>query len=135
VHVATTVRHYKGRIYKTHLLRRTYRDGEQVRHETLGNISHLPEPTIELIRRSLKGEQFIGVCESFEIRRSLPHGHVKAVLHSLRRVELESLIAWEASRERHLVVAMIAQRILDPGSKLATARELAAETATSTLGE
>jgi len=61
VHVATSVRRYKGKVYKSHLLRRTYRQGKKVLHETLGNLSHLPAATIELIRRSLKGETF-GVC-------------------------------------------------------------------------
>lgn len=135
VHVATTTRAYKGKTYQTHLLRRTYREGSQVKHETLGNISHLPEPLIDLIRRSLKGEQFLAASDSFEIRRSLPHGHVQAVLSCLRGLDLENIIASERSRSRDLVTAMIAQRILDPGSKLATARELSGETAASTLGQ
>jgi len=135
VHVATTSRTYKGKTYHTHLLRRSYRDGTQVKHETLGNISHLPEPLIDLIRRSLKGEPFLAASDTFQIRRSLPHGHVQAVLSSLRRLELEPIIASERSRSRDLVTAMIVQRILDPGSKLATARELSGETAASTLGQ
>jgi transposase len=135
VHVATTTRTYKGKTYQSHLLRRTFRDGGKVKHETLGNISHLPEPLIEVIRRSLKGEQFLAVCDSFEIRRSLPHGHVQAVLSCLRRLDLENILASEPSRSRRLVTAMIVQRILDPSSKLAMARELSAETACSTLGQ
>jgi hypothetical protein len=135
VHVATTSRAYKGKTYQTHLLRRTFRDGDKVKHQTLGNISHLPEGLIEVIRRSLKGEPFLAASDSFEIRRSLPHGHVQAVLGCLRRLELENILASEPSRSRRLVTAMIVQRILDPGSKLATARELCAETATSTLGQ
>lgn len=135
VHVATTSRTYKGKTYQTHLLRRTYREGSQVKHQTLGNISHLPEPLIDLIRRSLKGEEFLAASDSFEIRRSLPHGHVQAVLSCLRRLDLENLIGSERSRSRDLVTAMIVQRILDAGSKLATARELSGETAASTLGQ
>ena len=59
VQVATTTRRYKDKVYKTHLLRRTYRDKGKVKHETLGNLSHLPEQTVELIRRSLKGEVLV----------------------------------------------------------------------------
>jgi transposase len=135
VHVATTSRIYKGKTYQSHLLRRTFRDGGKVKHETLGNISHLPQPLIEVIRRALKGEQFLAVSDSFEIRRSLPHGHVQAVLSCLRRLDLENILACEPSRSRRLVTAMIVQRILDPASKLAMARELSAETACSTLGQ
>jgi hypothetical protein len=135
VHVATTSRTYNGKTYRTHLLRRTFREEGKVKHETLGNISHLPESLIELIRRSLKGEQFIPASESFEICRSLPHGHVHAVLSCLRQLDLENIVASQPSRFRCLVTAMVAQRILDPASKLATARELCAETAASTLGQ
>jgi transposase len=134
VHVATTSRTYKGKTYHTHLLRRTYRLGEQVKHETLGNISHLPDPLIDLIRRSLKGEQFLAASDTFEIRRSLPHGHVQATLGCLRALNLEGVIASQPSRSRSLVIAMVVQRILDPASKLATARELSSPTAASTLG-
>lgn len=135
IHVATTSRTYKGKTYHTHLLRRTFREDGKVKHQTLGNISHLPDPLIDLIRRSLKGEPFIPANDSFQIRRSLPHGHVQAVLRCLRQLDLENTIASQSSRFRCLVTAMVAQRILDPASKLATARELCAETATSTLGQ
>ncbi|MGD0460824.1 MAG: IS1634 family transposase [Terriglobia bacterium] len=122
VHVATTSRLYKGKLYQTHLLRRTFRAGSQVRHETLGNISHLPPHLIELIRRSLAGETFLPASGVFRIERSLPHGHVQAVLGSLRKLGLDSLIASKPCRERDLVMAMIAERLLDPCSKLATTR-------------
>ncbi len=135
IHVATTSRTYNGKTYHTHLLRRTFREDGKVKHQTLGNISHLPAPVIDLIRRSLKGEQFLPASDSFEIRRSLPHGHVQAVLSSLRQLDLENIIASQPSRWRRLVAAMVAQRILDPASKLATARELRTETAASTLGQ
>ena len=122
VHVATTTRSYKGKLYHTHLLRRTFRVGSQVKHETLGNISHLPADLIELIRRSLAGEQFFPAQAAFRIERSRPHGHVQAVLGSLRRLQLESLLASQPSPERSLVLAMVAERILHPCSKLATTR-------------
>jgi transposase len=122
VHVATTTRNYKGKTYRTHLLRRTFRDGSQVKHETLGNISHLPDPLIDIIRRSLAGESFLPATEAFEIDSSLPHGHVQAVLGTMRQLGLENLISSTRCRQRDLVVAMIAERLLHPGSKLATTR-------------
>ena len=122
VHVATTTRNYKGKVYRTHLLRRTYRVGKQVKHETLGNISHLPDALIDIIRRSLAGESFVSASESFTIERSLPHGHVEAVLGTIRQLGLEKLIGAKRSRPRDLVVAMIAERLLHPCSKLATIR-------------
>lgn len=135
VHVATTRRRYKGRVYETHLLRRTFREGGQVKHETLGNLSHLPAGVIELIRRALQGEVFVSVEASFACVRSLPHGHVAAVLGTLRRLGLDQVIASRPGPERDLVVAMIVARILDAGSKLATVRTVDVETATTTLGE
>jgi transposase len=122
VHVATTTRSYKGKLYHTHLLRRTFRVGSQVKHETLGNISHLPADLIELIRRSLAGEAFLPARSAFRIERSRPHGHVQAVLGSFRRLQVDSLLASQSSPERNLVLAMIAERILHPCSKLATTR-------------
>jgi len=122
VHVATTERHYKGKTYRTHLLRRTFRLGQQVKHETLGNISHLPDSLIDIIRRSLAGETFLPATDAFEIQQSLPHGHVQAVLGTIRRLGLDNLIGSKPCRQRDLVVAMIAERLLHPGSKLATTR-------------
>lgn len=122
VHVATTQRNYKGKVYQTHLLRRTFRVGHQVKHETLGNISHLPDSLIDIIRRSLAGETFLPVAEAFEIQQSLPHGHVQAVLGTIRQLGLDNLISSQRCRQRDLVVAMIAERLLHPGSKLATTR-------------
>jgi len=80
VHVATTKRVYKGKTYATPLLRRSIRNGKAVTHETLGNLSHLPDHLIDLIKRSLKGETFVPAADAFRITRSLPHGHVEAVL-------------------------------------------------------
>jgi hypothetical protein len=134
VHVATTKRTYKGKVYQTHLLRRTYRDGDRVRHQTLGNLSHLPSETIELVRASLKGQQFVPAGDAFEILRSLPHGHVVATLGVLRNTGLEEIISGTCP-ERRLVVAMIVARIIHPASKLSTARGLHEETAKSTLGQ
>jgi len=134
VHVATTQRRYKGKVYTTYLLRRTYREAGQVRHETLGNISHLPPELIELIRDVLRGVRYLPADQALEVRRSLPHGHVAAVLGTLRRIGLQEVLASRHCEERDLVVGMIVARVIDPASKLATARALSAETASSSLG-
>ena len=97
VHVATTRRVYKGKTYVTHLLRRSIRKGKTVTHETLGNLSHLPEHVIEIIKRSLKGETFVPAAEAFRITRTLPHGHVEAVLTMIRKLGIEELIASKPS--------------------------------------
>src|SRR4051812_49997312 len=122
VHVATTKRAYKGRTYVTYLLRRSIRRGKTVTHETLGNLSHLPEHLIELIKRSLKGETFVPASEAFRVLRTRPHGHVEAILAMIRRLGLDSLIASRPSRQRDLVTAMIAEGPPFPCSNLATTR-------------
>jgi transposase len=122
VHVATTRRVYKGKTYVTHLLRRSIRKGKTVTHETLGNLSHLPDHVIDLIKRSLKGETFVPAADALRITRSLPHGHVEAVLKMIKTLRLDDLIASEPSRRRNLVVAMIVERLVFPSSKLANTR-------------
>src|SRR5450755_5080897 len=92
VHVVTTRRTYKGRVYETHLLRRSYREGDRVRNETLGNLSHLPAPVIDLVRRALRGETFVPIAERLEVLGSRPHGHVQAVRLAMQRLRIESLI-------------------------------------------
>ena len=121
-HVVTTTRKYKDQIYRTHLLRRSYREGGTVKNETLGNLSHLPDPLIEIIRRSLQGETFVPLAQAFEITRSRPHGHVQAVALAMQRLGLASVIAFKPCRERDLVLAMVASRIVEPATKLATTR-------------
>ncbi len=121
-HVVTTTRKYKDRVYHTHLLRRSYREGGVVKNETLGNLSHLPDALIEIIRRSLQGESFVPLGQAFEVTRSLPHGAVQAVSATMQRLGVTSLIASKPCRQRELVEAMIAARILAPHTKLATTR-------------
>lgn len=133
VHVATTSRHYKGKTYQTHLLRRTFREDGKVKHQTLGNLSHLPAHVIELLRRALRGESLVPAETIFEIERSLPHGHVAAVLGTLRAVGLDRLLSSRPCRERELCAAMIVSRLLEPRSKLATSRGL--DEPTSTLSD
>ena len=135
VHVATTRRKYKGRVYETHLLRRSFREDGKVKHETLGNLSHLPPAAIDAVRRALRGEELVSIDDAFECVRSLPHGHVAAVLATLRKLGLDKLLVSRRCRERDLVVAMITARIVCAGSKLATARAIAGDSAQTTLGE
>jgi transposase len=121
-HVVTTTRTYKGKVYRTHLLRRSYREGASVKNETLGNLSHLPEALIEIIRRSLHGESFIALGEALEVSCSRPHGQVQAVAAAMQRLDFASLLGTKPSRERELVLAMVAARIVAPSPKLATTR-------------
>lgn len=106
----------------TYLLRESYREDGKVKNRTLANLSSLPLEQIELLSRVLQGETLVPAGDAFRMIGSLPHGHVYAVLAMLRRLGLESLIASRPCRERDLVVAMIAQRILYPSSKLAATR-------------
>ena len=117
------------------LLRESFREGGKVKKRTLANLSKLPDHAIETLRRVLKGETLVAAGDAFACQRSLPHGHVAAVLGSLRRLGLHSLISRTPSRARELVLALIVARVIDPRSKLATARTLNPETAVSSLGE
>jgi len=122
VHVVTTRRTYKGREYATHLLRRSYRDGDKVKNETLGNLSHLPEDVIDLVRRSLRGESFVPANERLEIIASKSHGDVDAVLRAMRRLDFASLLSSRTCPEVDLVIGMVVARIVAPDTKLATTR-------------
>ena len=115
------------------LLRESVREGKKTRKRTLANLSHWPEEQIAALRRVLKAETLVGPTDALEITRSLPHGHVAAVLGTMRRLGVAELIEPKASRNRDLVLTMIAARILDPRSKLATARGLDSETASNSL--
>ena len=121
-HVVTTTRKYKDQVYRTHLLRRSYREDGNVKNETLGNLSHLPESLIDIIRRSLQGETFVPLGQAFEVVRSAAHGDVEAVSAAMQRLGFASLMASKPSRERDLVLAMVAARIVAPHTKLATTR-------------
>jgi transposase len=121
-HVVTTTRRYKDQVYCTHLLRRSYREDGKVKNETLGNLSHLPDSVIDLIRRSLAGETFVPAADAFEISSSRAHGHVQAVCLAMQRLGFSSLLASKPCPERDLVAAMVASRIICPATKLATTR-------------
>jgi hypothetical protein len=118
------------------LLRESYRQGSKIHKRTLANLSKLPDSVIDNLKVVLKGGAAIeNLSESFSVVRSLPHGHVAAVLGTLKKLDLHNLIAPDNSKKRSLVLAMIVARILDPRSKLATARGLNSETCFSSLSE
>ena len=118
------------------LLRESYREAGKVKNRTLTNLSAWPEAKVDALARVLKGQPPATALEgTFEITRSLPHGHVAAVLGTLRGLGLEELIDPVPCRQRDLVSAMIVAQVIDPGSKLAIARGLRGETAASSLGE
>jgi Transposase DDE domain len=118
------------------LLREGWREGRRTRKRTLANLTDWPAAQVAALRAVLKGDyHLLAPAPGFSIERTRPHGHVAAVLGTVRRLGLERLLATQRSPERDAVVAMLAARILKPRSKLATARELRAATLTSTLGE
>ena len=106
------------------LLRESYRDGGTPRKRTLANLTKLPRDQVEAIRRGLKGDRLVAVddCVAILPDGSRGHGHVEAVLRTMRQLDFDSLLGTHRSRERDLVVAMVAARILEPQSKLATSR-------------
>lgn len=136
VHIAEIKNTRNGVTYTSVYLRRTFREDGQVKHETLGNLSDLPRDLIALMKQRLaQNEPLSGVGEKISIVRSLPHGNVNAVLTMMRSVGMESLLASRPCRERDLVIAMIADRVISPGSKLSCSRGMSDETAQNTLAE
>ena len=118
------------------LLRESYREGRKVKKRTLANLSKCPPEVVEGLRVLLKGGTAVTqLPEAFDIERSKPHGAIAAVLGAIKRLGLPRLIDPQPSPQRDRAVALIAARILHPGSKLAAARGLAEETACDTLGE
>jgi hypothetical protein len=128
MHVAKIERRHGERVYASYLVRRSVREGKRVRHVTVANVSQLPAAAIEALRRALAGETLLAAGEAFRVERSLPHGHVAATLGMAMKLELPRLLDRAASRERARTLAMIVQRVLAPGSKLACTRALAQST-------
>jgi len=104
------------------LLRESYREDGKVKKRTLANLSHFPLDQVDTLRHVLKGEQLAPVDSLFEVTDSKLHGHVNAVRMAMKRLNFDKLVSAKSSRERDIVVAMVAARILDPDSKLATTR-------------
>ncbi|OPF15251.1 tail length tape measure protein [Microcystis aeruginosa KW] len=120
------------------LLRESYREGDQVKKRTLANLSKLPDDIIDNLKLALKGATLSmneGIPNHFEVIRSLPHGHVMAILETIKKLGLDKIISEKYSRIRNLVVAMIVARIINPKSKLATARGFNSETCSQSLGQ
>ena len=123
VHVVTTVRKYKDREYRAHLLRHSYREGGKVKKETLGNITVLGDELVAVVRAGLQGKQ-VGVIDALlPPVRSRPHGHVRAIAKAMERLGIARLLASRSSRQRSIILALVAQRLLSPGSKLACTRK------------
>lgn len=104
------------------LLRESRREGKKVRKRTLANITHWPGEQVEALRRVLNGEKLVPASETFVVQRSLPHGHVEALLFMLRKLGLDQVIASKRCRQRDLIVALIVERLIQPRSKLASTR-------------
>jgi transposase len=116
------------------LLREGWREGHKTRQRTLANLSDWPKEKIETFRRLLRDEPLVSPHDRFATQKSLPHGHVQAVLEMIGKLELDRLISPQRCRERDLVVAMIVQRLIAPCSKLATTRAWHTTTLAEELG-
>ena len=120
MHVARNKRTYvaksgERRVYESVLVRRTYREGSKVRHETLANLSALPAEAAAAVEATLKGERLVPAAEAVTITRSVPHGHVAAVHAMAARLGLPALLG-PAGRQRDLVLALIISRVVKPSS-------------------
>jgi hypothetical protein len=104
------------------LLREAWRDGKAIKKRTVANLTDWPEEKVEALRRVLKGEALVSPKAVFTIERSLPHGHVEAILGMIKKTGLDAVIGSKQSRERDLIVAMMVERLIHPASKLATTR-------------
>src|SRR5205807_67905 len=116
------------------LLREGWREGNKTRQRTLANLSHWPQEKIETFRRLLHDEPLVSPQDLLSTQKTLPHGHVEALLLALRKLGLDSMISAQRCRERDLVLAMIVERLLDPCSKLATTRQWHSTTLAEELG-
>jgi len=123
----------RRRDYESRYLRRTYRDGGKVRHETLANLSGLPEQAVDAIEAALKGTPLVPAGQAVTITGSLPHGHVAAVYAMARTLGLPALLG-PAGHQRDLALALVISRVARPGSKLSTASWWAGTTLGADLG-
>jgi hypothetical protein len=119
------------------LLRESYREGDRVKKRTLANLSDWPTQKIEALKAVLRGSSLAtqAFAEAFEVVRSLPHGHVAAVVGTVRRLGLETILASHHSRQRDICLAMVAARVIAPQSKLGLVRALRSETGSNSLAE
>src|SRR6266542_2571306 len=119
MHVSKIVSRRADREYVSYLVRRSFRDGGKVRHETLANLSALPLSAIEAVRAALAGQTLVAAGDGLRTVRSLPHGHVAAVWAQARSLGLPALLG-PPCRERDLAMALVVSRVVAPGSKPAT---------------
>ena len=138
VHVARVVRKYQtkdgeDRQSVSHLLRRSFRQGGKIRHETLGNVSALPAAALDALRASLAGETLVVAGSGFELARSLPHGHVAAVSVMAKKLGLAEVLG-PACKERDIAYALILARVVHPRPKLATTKWWGDTTLVADLG-
>ena len=134
MHVAEIRSRRGDKEYVTHLLRRTYRENGKVKQQTLANLSALPPDAIAVLRALLRGTAFVPLDQGLEIVRSLRHGDVACALAMTRRLDLANLLDPAPSRMRSLALALIALRVVDPRSKLATSRVWTTTTLPEDLG-
>lgn len=134
MHVVRIRKAEKDKVYQSVLLRQSYREGHRVRNRTLASLTSLPAAAVEAIERILRGQALVPSEEALTVIGSRPHGHVAAVLGTARRLGLPEVVDPQASRQRDLVVAMAAARVLHPASKLATSRLFDTTSLGQTLG-
>ena len=125
VHVVTTRRKVGDKVYSNHLLRHSYREGNQVKPRTIANLSSLPDHLIEVLRLGLKGEAVGPVGAFMDLAEARPHGHVAAVVGTMQALGLDRIFATRKSREKDLAMALVAGRVLHAGSKLSLSGLLA----------
>jgi hypothetical protein len=135
VHVVTTKRKVGDKVYSNHLLRHSYREGNQVKSRTVANLSSLPDHLVEVLRLGLKGEAVGPAAGAMELAEARPHGHVAAVVGTMRELGFDRLFATRKSREKDLAMALVAGRVLQAGSKLSLSRTLGEGNRSSTLAQ
>ena len=135
VHVATITKKVGDKVYRSHLLRHSFREDGRVQNRTVANLSMLPDAAVEVLRLALKGEVLAPAAEQVELAFVRPHGHVAAVVGTMRALGLDRIFATRKSREKDLAMALVAGRVLHAGSKLSLSGLLAEGTRSSTLGQ
>lgn len=134
MYVSTTKRKRKDKVYTNYLIRSSYRENGKVKHKTIANITHLPQDLIETISHRLKTGQPLSL-NGWNIKRSLPHGHVASAMHMVKQIGLDTTISSKPCREQKIILGLVSQRLIHPSSKLASLKHFQSETALSTLSE
>ena len=135
VHVATITKKVGDKVYRSHLLRHSFRQEGRVLNRTVANLSMLPDAAVEALRLALRGEVLAPVAEQIELAEVRPHGHVAAVVGTMRELGFDRIFATRKSRQKDLAMTLVAGRVLHAGSKLSLSGLLAEGTRSSTLGQ